>query len=79
MIYRLPGNAAAVGQSAKDAVELGAEIVNNAHPDLTGIPPARRFAVRDVGAGQGLFAVRGRSIKFEGRFLKAENGAKLLK
>jgi len=34
VIYPLTGNAASAGQSAKDAVNLGAEIVNAAHPDL---------------------------------------------
>jgi branched-chain amino acid transport system substrate-binding protein len=34
VIYPLTGNAASAGQSAKDAVNLGAEIVNTAHPDL---------------------------------------------
>ena len=31
-IYPLTGNAASAGQSAKDAVNLAAEIVNTAHP-----------------------------------------------
>ena len=34
VIYPLTGNAASAGQSAKDAVNLGAEIVNTAHPEL---------------------------------------------
>ncbi len=38
VIYPLTGNAASAGQSAKDAVELGAEIVNGAHPELKNIP-----------------------------------------
>src|ERR1043166_6970818 len=36
VIYPLTGNAAPAGNSAKDAVELGLEIVNNAHPRPTG-------------------------------------------
>jgi hypothetical protein len=32
VIYPLTGNAASAGASAKDAVELAAEIVNTAHP-----------------------------------------------
>src|SRR5207237_1332988 len=40
VIYPLTGNAASAGASAKDAVELGAEIVNNAHPELAAIPLA---------------------------------------
>lgn len=38
VIYPLTGNAAPAGQSAKDAVELGLEIVNNAHPELKELP-----------------------------------------
>ncbi|MBV8534321.1 MAG: ABC transporter substrate-binding protein, partial [Alphaproteobacteria bacterium] len=33
-LYPLTGNAASAGQSARDAVHLGAEIVNTAHPEL---------------------------------------------
>jgi branched-chain amino acid transport system substrate-binding protein len=40
VIYPLTGNAASAGASAKDAVELGAEIVNTAHPELEGLPLA---------------------------------------
>jgi len=40
VIYPLTGNAAPAGNSAKDAVELGAEIVNGAYPDLKGLPLA---------------------------------------
>ena len=36
VIYPLTGNAASAGSSAKDAVDLGAEIVNGVHPDLKG-------------------------------------------
>src|ERR1700736_343532 len=35
-IYPLTGNAASAGNSAKDAIELGAEIVNGLHPELKG-------------------------------------------
>src|SRR5215813_5336569 len=38
VIYPLTGNAASAGQSARDAVELGAEIVNNAYPELKNLP-----------------------------------------
>ncbi len=38
VIYPLTGNAASAGQSARDAVHLGAEIVNIAHPDLKNLP-----------------------------------------
>jgi len=40
VIYPLTGNAASAGSSAKDAVELGADIVNTAHPELQGLPLA---------------------------------------
>ena len=43
VIYPLTGNAASAGQSAKDAVELGAEIVNNAYPGT------EEFAARRYG------------------------------
>src|SRR5215471_16126480 len=36
VIYPLTGNAAPAGNSAKDAIELGAEIVNGQHPELKG-------------------------------------------
>jgi len=36
VIYPLTGNAASAGNSAKDAVDLGAEIVNCMHPELKG-------------------------------------------
>ncbi len=38
VIYPLTGNAASAGQSARDAVHLGAEIVNNAYADLKNLP-----------------------------------------
>jgi branched-chain amino acid transport system substrate-binding protein len=40
VLYPLSGNAAAAGNSAKEAVEVATDIVNNAHPELTGIPLA---------------------------------------
>jgi branched-chain amino acid transport system substrate-binding protein len=36
VIYPLTGNAASAGNSAKDAIDLGAEIVNGMHPELKG-------------------------------------------
>jgi branched-chain amino acid transport system substrate-binding protein len=38
VIYPLTGNAASAGQSARDAVHLGVDIVNTAHPDLKNLP-----------------------------------------
>src|SRR6266480_1812633 len=40
LILPLTGNAASAGQQSKAAVELGAEIVNNAHPELGALPLA---------------------------------------
>jgi len=36
VIYPLTGNAASAGNSAKDAIELGAEIANGKHPEFKG-------------------------------------------
>src|SRR5579872_3828426 len=38
VIYPLTGNAATAGQSARDAVHLGVDIVNDAHPELKNLP-----------------------------------------
>jgi branched-chain amino acid transport system substrate-binding protein len=51
-IYPLTGNAASAGSSAKDAVELGVEIVNNAHPDLKGIPLADTAGLPNLGGAK---------------------------
>jgi branched-chain amino acid transport system substrate-binding protein len=52
VIYPLTGNAASAGSSAKDAVELGLEIVNNAHPDLTGLPLAATAGLPNLGGAK---------------------------
>jgi branched-chain amino acid transport system substrate-binding protein len=52
VIYPLTGNAASAGQSAKDAVELGAEIVNAAHPDLKGLPLADTAGLPNLGGAK---------------------------
>jgi branched-chain amino acid transport system substrate-binding protein len=52
VIYPLTGNAASAGASAKDAVELGAEIVNNAHPELPGIPLAATAGLPNLGGAK---------------------------
>jgi branched-chain amino acid transport system substrate-binding protein len=54
VIYPLTGNAASAGASAKDAVELGAEIVNGDHPELVGLP---------LGPGGGLPRLGGAKIE----------------
>src|SRR5271166_6652497 len=52
VIYPLTGNAASAGASAKDAIELGAEIVNNAHPELAGLPLAASAGLPNLGGAK---------------------------
>jgi branched-chain amino acid transport system substrate-binding protein len=52
VIYPLTGNAASAGQSAKDAVNLGAEIVNNAHPDLKALPLGATAGLPNLGGAK---------------------------
>jgi branched-chain amino acid transport system substrate-binding protein len=52
VIYPLTGNAASAGQSAKDAVNLGAEIVNNAHPDLKTLPLGATAGLPNLGGAK---------------------------
>jgi len=52
VIFPLSGNAGAAGTSARDAVELAAEIVNNAHPDLKGIPLAEGAGLPNLGGAK---------------------------
>src|SRR4051794_4196343 len=52
VIYPLTGNAAPAGNSAKDAVELGLEIVNNAHPELKGLPLAETAGLSNLGGAK---------------------------
>jgi branched-chain amino acid transport system substrate-binding protein len=56
VIYPLTGNSAGAGQSAKDAVNLGLEIVNNAHPELKNLP---------LGATAGLPGLGGAKIELD--------------
>jgi branched-chain amino acid transport system substrate-binding protein len=56
VIYPLTGNAASAGQSAKEAVNLGAEIVNTAHSDLKALP---------LGASAGLPNLGGAKIELD--------------
>jgi branched-chain amino acid transport system substrate-binding protein len=55
-IYPLTGNAASAGQSAKDAANLGMEIVNNAYPELKSLP---------LGATEGLPNLGGAKIELD--------------
>jgi branched-chain amino acid transport system substrate-binding protein len=52
VIYPLTGNAASAGQSAKDAVELAAEIVNTAHPELKALPLAATSGLPNLGGAK---------------------------
>jgi branched-chain amino acid transport system substrate-binding protein len=52
VIYPLTGNAASAGQSAKDAVNLGAEIVNTAHPELKALPLGNTGGLPDLGGAK---------------------------
>jgi branched-chain amino acid transport system substrate-binding protein len=48
-ILPLTGNSASAGQSAKDAIELGAEIINTAHPELKAMPLAATAGLPNLG------------------------------
>ncbi len=52
VIYPLTGNAASAGQSAKDAVNLGAEIVNTAHPELKNLPLGPTAGLPNLGGAK---------------------------
>jgi branched-chain amino acid transport system substrate-binding protein len=51
-IYPLTGNAASAGQSAKDAVHLGLDIVNNAYPELKGLPLGATAGLPNLGGAK---------------------------
>ncbi len=52
VILPLTGNAASAGQSAKDAIELGAEIINTAHPELKAMPLAASAGLPGFGGAK---------------------------
>jgi branched-chain amino acid transport system substrate-binding protein len=52
VIYPLTGNAASAGHSAKDAVDLGAEIVNTAHPELKNLPLGATAGLPNLGGAK---------------------------
>jgi branched-chain amino acid transport system substrate-binding protein len=52
VIYPLTGNAASAGQSAKDAVNLGADIINTAHPDLKTLPLGATGGLPNLGGAK---------------------------
>lgn len=52
ILWPLTGNAAAAGQASKAAAELAADIVNNAHPELKGIPLAETAGLPGMGGAK---------------------------
>src|SRR5580704_12316017 len=52
VIYPLTGNAASAGQSAKDAVNLAADIVNNSYPELKDLPLGATAGLPNVGGAK---------------------------
>jgi branched-chain amino acid transport system substrate-binding protein len=52
VIYPLTGNAASAGQSAKDAIELGVEIINNKHPELKDLPLGPTAGLPNLGGAK---------------------------
>ncbi len=52
VLFPLTGNAAAAGQASKAAVEIAAEIVNDAHPELVGIPLAKDAGIPGLGGAK---------------------------
>lgn len=52
VIYPLTGNAASAGQSAKDAVELGVEIVNQGYPELKAMPLGATVGLTNLGGAK---------------------------
>ncbi len=52
VLMPLTGNAAAAGQAAKAAIEVAADIVNNAHPELGNLPLAATAGLPDLGGAK---------------------------
>src|ERR1700733_13923276 len=52
VLFPLTGNAAAAGQAAKAAVEVAADIVNNAHPELGNLPLAAGAGLPNLGGAK---------------------------
>jgi branched-chain amino acid transport system substrate-binding protein len=52
VIYPLTGNAASAGQSAKDAVDMAADIVNTAHPELRNLPLGPTVGLPNLGGAK---------------------------
>src|ERR1043166_1022495 len=52
ILFPLTGNAAAAGQASKAALEVAADIVNNAHPELANIPLAKDAGLPGLGGAK---------------------------
>jgi branched-chain amino acid transport system substrate-binding protein len=52
VIYPLTGNAASAGASAKDAIELGADLINNVHAELKGMPLSATAGLPRLGSAK---------------------------
>jgi branched-chain amino acid transport system substrate-binding protein len=52
VIYPLTGNAASAGQSAKDAVNMAADIINTAHPELKNLPLGPTAGLPNLGGAK---------------------------
>jgi len=52
IIWPLTGNAAAAGQASKAAVEVAADIINNAHPELGDLPLANGAGLPNMGGAK---------------------------
>ncbi len=52
IVFPLSGNAASAGQAALAAVEVGADIVNEAHPELKGLPLAESAGLPNLGGAK---------------------------
>jgi branched-chain amino acid transport system substrate-binding protein len=52
ILWPLTGNAAAAGQASKAAAEVAADIVNNAHPEMAGLPLAAAAGLPNLGGAK---------------------------
>src|SRR5438270_237604 len=52
ILWPLTGNAAAAGQASKAAVEVAADIINNAHPEMANLPLAATAGLPNLGGAR---------------------------
>src|SRR3954454_11732622 len=52
VLFPLTGNAAAAGQGSQAALEVAADVVNNAHPELSAIPLAKDAGLPGLGGAK---------------------------